>query len=131
MAYLRWDGRIVSLPEPDLDAIISGFRHDVVSTTIEVKWCAVGGGGATVGEDDTTPLVGVGKCVAVVAGGSPVASFFRLRRESGSEHPSRKETHPVCDRFAPWGNSVHPGSVCKVAWFCVFKLTPVREEVRA
>jgi hypothetical protein len=74
MAYRRWDGVIASLSEPDFNAGISRFRHDVVSTTIEVKWCAVGG--ATVGEGDTTPLVEVNKCVAVVAGGSPAASFF-------------------------------------------------------
>ena len=64
MAYLRWDGGIVSLPEPDFNAMISGFRHDVVSTAIGVKWCAIGG--ATV-EGDTTPLVEVDRCVAVVA----------------------------------------------------------------
>ena len=74
MAYLLWDCVIASPPEPYFNAGISRSRHDIVSTTIEVKWCAVGG--ATVGEGDTTPLVGVSKCVAVVAGGSPAASFF-------------------------------------------------------
>jgi len=81
MAYLRWDGGIVSLPEPDFNAIISGFRHDVVSTTILVKWCAVGG--ATVGEADTTPLVEVDECVAVVAERGPAASFFDYGESQG------------------------------------------------
>ena len=130
MAYLRRNGGIVSLPEPDLNAIISGFRHDVVSTTILVKWCAVGG--ATVGEADTTPLVEVDQCVAVVAEGGPAASFFVYGESQGpSSHPSGRETHPVCGRLPPWGKIVHPGAVCNVAWFLAFKLTPVRDEAHA
>jgi hypothetical protein len=51
LGYLWWDVGAISLPEPDLDAIVSRSRHDVVSATIEVKRRAVG---ATV-EEDATP----------------------------------------------------------------------------
>jgi hypothetical protein len=67
LSYLRWDVA-VSRPEPDLNAIISRSGHDVISTTIEVKCRAVGG--ATVRDEDTTPLVVICRSPAAVADGS-------------------------------------------------------------
>ncbi len=44
-----------------------------------------------------------------------------------SDRAHENGTHPVCRR--PLGGIVQPGEVCKVAWFCVFKLTPARDKV--
>ena len=118
LGYLRWDVGTISRPEPKSNAGISRSRRNVVSATIEVKWRTVGG--AT--EEDTTPFVGVGERVAVVAGGGSVRSYFETeQRRSGSECANRQRTYPVCARP---GGIVHPGVVCKLAWFSVLKLIP-------
>jgi len=65
--YLWWGVKAVSRPEPDLNAAISRFQHDVVSTTIEVKRGAVGGD--ICGELDATPLVEISVSIAVVTKG--------------------------------------------------------------
>jgi len=128
LSYLRWDVGAVSRPEPDLNAVISRFGHDVISTTIEVKCCAVGG--ATVRDEDTTPLVVICRSPAAVTDGSS-AWFTKQKAEKElecSERTQGKETYPVWGRSGPSGGIAHPGRVCKVAWFCMFKLTPAREE---
>jgi len=119
--YLRWDVGAISRPEPELNAGISRFRYNVISATIEVKCRAVGG--ATSREDDTTPFVGVGERVAVVAGGGSVRSNFE-KENSVSVRANRKGSYPVCGRALLLGGIVHPGVVCKLAWFCVLKLMP-------
>jgi hypothetical protein len=63
IGYLYWDVGAVSWPEPDLNAAIARLRHDVVSATVVVKFCAVGQ--VTV-QLNATPLVEVGISVAVV-----------------------------------------------------------------
>ena len=63
MGYLYWDVGAVSFPEPDLNAALARFQHDVVSATVQVKCCAVGQ--ATV-QLNATPLVEIGESVAVV-----------------------------------------------------------------
>jgi len=118
--YLRWDIGAISWPEPDLNAVISRFRHDIVSATIVVKCSTVGE--ATVREDDPTPLIEVDGGVAIGADGSSATLFFSVGA------CTRDDAYPVCGRFQPAGGIVHPGRVCRVAWFSVFKLTPTREK---
>jgi hypothetical protein len=102
-----------SWPEPDLNAAIARFRHDVVSAIVEVECGAVGQ--ATV-QLNATPLVEVGKSVAVVTECSSAWPFVK-KNKVGRDLGSRGYTHPVCTRL---GGIVHPGRVCKVAWFCTF-----------
>jgi len=67
--------------KPDLNATISRSRYDIVSATIEVKIRAVGG--ATLGEDYTTPFIvidGSGS-VTVVADRSAAAPFFVYKQK--------------------------------------------------
>jgi hypothetical protein len=125
LSYLRWDVA-VSRPEPDLDAVISRLGHDVIPTTIEVKCRTVGG--ATVRNEDTTPLVVICRSPAAVADGSS-AWVTKQKAEKELERSERargKDTYPVWGRSGPSGGIAHPGRVCKVAWFCTFKLTPAR-----
>lgn len=101
--YLRWDIGAISRPEPELNAGISRFRRNVVSATIEVKCRAVGG--ATSREDDTTPFVGVGERVAVVAGGGSVRSFFEKGEKKNQVRHVRIEKGPTPFAVEPyyWG----------------------------
>jgi hypothetical protein len=72
--YLRWDIGAISWPEPDLNAVIPRFRHDVVSAAIVIKCRTVGE--ATVGEEDTTPLIEVDGGVAIGAESSSATVCF-------------------------------------------------------